>query len=272
VSPPLPRITLRERAHAGVDYVFTHAGALPWVAAALLNAASLVLGILAGQKDFTNHEVALLVAAGVCLVAAAAVTYAGDRVRRTNEQSLTQVGAESQLTMTDALQPILRRLAILVHRTTPQRPDAFQKVVGAVLQSLPTLFPDVDGVRMVIFRQEAEKNKRKRLAVEDFAGRPKDEPKPFVMGEGDRPAAVFTWLSEGKSRFVPNIDLESDPNWKGSGRGYRTFISVPVIADGVIYGMLTIDAPSPGDLDETDVPVLEVLGHCLAAAYAINQK
>ena len=34
--------------------------------------------------------------------------------------------------------------------------------------------------------------------------------------------------------------------------------------------MLTVHAPLPGDLDETDLPVLEVLAQCIALGFAVG--
>jgi len=49
-------------------------------------------------------------------------------------------------------------------------------------------------------------------------------------------------------------------------------MSIPLMADATVFGMITLDAPLPGDLDETDVPVVEVLATSIAAAYAAAQR
>ena len=95
---------------------------------------------------------------------------------------------------------------------------------------------------------------------------------PFVSGDNGRGDAALTWLRSGAPKFVPDTDREADPAWKGSGRGYRTYISVPILIKDEALGMLTVDAPVPGDLDETDVPLVEVLAGILAVGFQLRSR
>jgi hypothetical protein len=258
--------------HRTIDWSAAHLGAAPVFVGIALAAASALLLTLAGFEDFKRAQSSLVTSGIVAFVLASTVTFFIDRARRQYEAGRTREGTELQLAMSDAFVPILRRLAEMESRPTSQRASTFQKIIGHALQALPTLFPLAKDARMVVYRYEQKPRQKRRLVVEDSAGRSKDVPKDFVDGDGGRGSAVFAWLEKGESRFVPNRSLEGDPTWQGSGRGYKTFISVPIVASTggrtvEIFGMLTLDAPEPGDLDETDIPILLALAALLAVAF-----
>lgn len=49
---------------------------------------------------------------------------------------------------------------------------------------------------------------------------------------------------------------------------YGTFATVPVLIEDHLYGLLTVDSPSPGDLSQWDVRLLEFFGFMFAILYA----
>lgn len=59
---------------------------------------------------------------------------------------------------------------------------------------------------------------------------------------------------------------EAPPGWSFKDRDYLSFISVPVVAGYVAYGMLTVDSTEVNDFDRGDVDVIRVLAGLLAAA------
>ncbi|WP_187776143.1 GAF domain-containing protein [Antrihabitans cavernicola] len=87
----------------------------------------------------------------------------------------------------------------------------------------------------------------------------------FVEGTTDGNAAI-SMVERDDHRLCIDVVTEPPPGWNDKKRDYRTFVSVPVVAGGVAYGMLTVDALEPGDLDENDANVLRVLAGLLAVA------
>jgi hypothetical protein len=72
--------------------------------------------------------------------------------------------------------------------------------------------------------------------------------------------------------FCEDIDREPPPGLDNATiqtLDYRTFISVPVIARDTIYGMLTVDAPTPKDLSQRDVNLMKVMAGLVAVAMAL---
>lgn len=227
---------------------------------------------IAGFEEFAGQRIVLLIFGGLCTLGAAVLSFLIDQARRRADTNKAEEGAELQLAMTDAFQPILRRLVELRARPSDHHNQLLSKVVGNVLMTLPTLFRENPDLRMVVYDLDKTRGRSRQLVVHDSAGRQRNQAKAFVKGDGGRGDAVFSWIEERTARFVPDIETEDDPNWQGSGRGYRTFISVPIASQSEIFGMITLDAPAPGDLDETDVPIMVTLAEFMAVAHASRRR
>ena len=63
--------------------------------------------------------------------------------------------------------------------------------------------------------------------------------------------------------FVEDTQIQTP--WR-QRQAYRTFITVPVIAGDVAYGMLTLEARHPGDLKQSDTNLLRVIAGLAAIA------
>lgn len=262
--------SLAESLHATLDWCFARHGWLPVTLVILLNAIGGLFAIISGYA--TPEDRALSVTIAVTAVILAGILSALiERERRHSETVRTREGATAQLAVTEAVLPVLALVGKMATEPSNRRAVPFEKIVSHVLQSKAVLFPDVKDVRMVVYRVEVDGHK-KRLVVEDAAGRRRNKPEPFVAGDGGRGDAAFQWLMGGTPKFVANTAFEYDKAWKGSGRGYRTYISVPILIKDDAFGMLTVDAPTPGDLDETDVPLVEVLAGVLAVGYRLRSR
>ena len=82
---------------------------------------------------------------------------------------------------------------------------------------------------------------------------------------------AIAMVENGGSRLCPNLDTHPPRGWDGKDRDYKTFISVSVFADTTAYGMLTVDALHPGDLDERDVDLLTLMAGLVAIAMQLEQ-
>ncbi|MBW9093091.1 GAF domain-containing protein [Microbacterium jejuense] len=262
--------SIAEALHAGLDWCFNKLAWLPVTLVIVLNGLGGLFAILAGFAPVKDRPVNVAIAVAA-VVLAGILSALIERERRHSESVRTREGATAQLAVTEAVLPVLALVGKMASEPSNRRAVPFEKTVSHVLQSKAVLFPGVKDVRMVVYRVEID-GPRKRLVVEDSAGRRRDKPEPFVAGDGGRGDAAFEWLSGGKPKFVPNTAAEYDKAWKGSGRGYRTYISVPILVKDEAFGMLTVDAPTPGDLDETDVPLVEVLAGLLAVGYRLRSR
>ncbi len=73
-----------------------------------------------------------------------------------------------------------------------------------------------------------------------------------------------------EDRLCEDILADPPPGWDSAkDRDYRTFISVSVIAGDTAYGMLTLDALGPGDLDTDDKGLLRLMAGVLAVALSV---
>ncbi len=99
-------------------------------------------------------------------------------------------------------------------------------------------------------------------------------------GRSDPPGAVFTDRPDdrrGQEALllvqhhdfiqVDDVDEERAPHGvqPRPGAGYRAFISVAVFSGDQDFGMLTVDAPEPYALDETDLNVMRAMAQLLGA-------
>lgn len=70
-------------------------------------------------------------------------------------------------------------------------------------------------------------------------------------------------------RYVPDIaELGAEEKPK---RAYRTFATYPVSSDDALYGILTIDAPEPGDITELDVQLLGFFAAILSVTLVVDK-
>lgn len=105
-----------------------------------------------------------------------------------------------------------------------------------------------------------------RLTREVYAGRAALPRPEFRTGTRDGDA-VLDLVARGDLVFVE--DVATDPMVRPTVPGsYRTVIAAAVTAGERRLGMLTVDAPQPGDLSRTDVELVRVLANLLGSGLA----
>lgn len=83
-------------------------------------------------------------------------------------------------------------------------------------------------------------------------------------GEG---AEVWRVAKKGDYRFVQDTAHEDIPHFdRTRPRKYRTFITMPVMFDDAPVGLLTLNAPQPGDLTADDVESMRFIADLAATA------
>lgn len=162
----------------------------------------------------------------------------------------------------------LPRLLELAATTTSQpraaRLRVSESAVHRVVGDLRNAFDDVPGVRVVVFRISDD---GEQMIPFPPAGR-NDRPNPFVRGT-ERGDKAFAVLEDDKSYvMVPDLSTTAPGEWAGTGDGYLTFITAPIRSLDEGFGLLTVDAPAPGSLEERHGSTLALFASALGVFFA----
>jgi GAF domain-containing protein len=174
---------------------------------------------------------------------------------------------EFQVTVFDTLAPFVHALNLMAAESVTARK---RSLAGALMAGLAaaTGLADADRARATIFER------RVRGEGEVLSPGPS-------MGQGDKPRSVFArgtpagdevWaaVDTDTTRFCRDVLRYPPAGWASDGpRSYQTFITVPIRTGDRVHGILTLNAPNPGDLTDEDVGVMLVIASLLGAAYAL---
>ncbi|WP_448062843.1 GAF domain-containing protein [Cellulomonas hominis] len=177
---------------------------------------------------------------------------------------------EFRLTLYDQFAPISRQLSLMATVPAADRKIELGKTIRDALNCAVGLTP-AEKVRATYFKR-----------VEHPESVPAFEP-DATAGRGDPPQSVFrrdptdvegwpVWESAeaDRPRFCRDVQSEPPPGWDVTKvRKYRTFITVPVRSGDDLVGLLTVNAPKPGDLSEDDVGTMWVIAGLVGAAIGI---
>lgn len=206
---------------------------------------------------------------------AASVTAAGvpayeqirkERMRATAHQAAVDAAVEMQVTMNDALDPIVRQLGRVVTAAgRREREAAQQAVIPLVLDSAAHL-AGAGRVRACLW--QFQPGTPRVLAPAQYSGRVDDPLEPITEGTvaGD---LVFGMIRHNQHLFCPDVDADPHPGWPVTvPQTYRSFAAVPVAAGQNAFGMLMVDTLERGGIRRADVPLIRLLGGLLAVALA----
>jgi hypothetical protein len=171
---------------------------------------------------------------------------------------------QTRLEMNEALDPIVRRLATSANNNVV---GVRREVLSLVTKTAAEIIGP-DGTRSCYF--DLLPGPPKTLVPTDYhAGRMGSTRSRFVAGTVDGDAAIAMVESSGH-RLCVDIGIDPPPGWNDKERDYKTFISVAVVGGDTAYGMLTVDAMNPGDLEQRDVDLLTVMAGLLATAMGME--
>lgn len=184
------------------------------------------------------------------------------RERRTAEALAKSATAALVVAMGDVLEPLTGQLGNLNRATgvtvDQLRGEALQQALVAASGLV-----DPDRARACLFR--LEEGPPRRLQPDKHSGRSGPPHSNFVAGRADGNAALGMLDSHGR-RYCRDVKRDPPPGWSGTTSGYQTFVAVPVYAGETCYGMLTIDALSPGDLArEEESGLVDVFANLIGA-------
>jgi hypothetical protein len=211
------------------------------------------------------------VAGAICLGAGLVLFIIAESWRRETVKGARSERGNFTVLLADALLPLIRRLGTMPKRDSAGRSNVLEKVLGSVAMAAPALLPHAGRLRVVVYRLEPARGSRPRRLVPDTFGR-KDHAKTLSEGDGGRGDAVFAVLTSGEADFVADVTKADLQGRARSGKKYQTFISAAITADDQAFGVLNVDAPRPGDLDEGDIVAVELLAELAGTAFAMADK
>lgn len=191
---------------------------------------------------------------------------ADEGITENAEQLAEDVLTTTHAALSGAFVPLLRVLAQIEEAENEARRSRLRAAaIASVVHAAPAVLGP-DRTRACYFALEYEPGGLARLRFHSSAGR-EDEPRTRFDPQTPSGEAAMKMVVEDGHTFCEDTELSPPPGWEDHPHQYRTFISVPVRGDQIIVGMLTVDAPSPGDLSiRRDLPILLVLARILAVS------
>lgn len=199
----------------------------------------------------------------VLIVVAALLPLPGVFWRRREGADEERADARERL-MEESLPRLLELAATTTSQPRSDRTRMLESAVHRVVGDLRNAFDDVSGVRVVVFRITDDGT---RMIPFEPAGR-HDRPNPFVRGteRGDKAFAVLNWPHSYV--MVQNLSETAPGEWAGTAEGYSTFITAPIRSSDEGFGLLTVDAPTPGSLEERHASTLALFASALGVFFA----
>lgn len=191
---------------------------------------------------------------------------ADDRRKRA-EQGEESARVEMRVVLNSALAPVVRHMGDIATAADPglygQR---CRETAVWVLNAALVLGPGPHRVRVCWYTLQG--GVRQRLVNVQHVGRQTSPPPTFETGTtaGD---TLLEMIRQDACKLVLDTRKEPLAGWpEVDQQDFRTFMAVPVVAGRFAFGMLTADAPGPGDLTKEDLGLLRLLAGILATALA----
>jgi hypothetical protein len=209
-------------------------------------------------------------AAIVLLVAYTILDWLRERYRGRLRQIGDNAAATLVVSLRDALRPIAEEIADMQTASRETRRQRANGVARLCADALKLVMRDVHNLRCLVYRVNDEGDV---LTVLAWIGRSDHRPREFRRGD-ERGDAAFHTIEQREPCFVRDVNDPAEiaaalPGvYRGTRSGYRTFISAPIVDNQQDYGMVTVDAPEPGDLLLADKHLVMLVADMLAIAFA----
>lgn len=217
------------------------------------------------------------------LAAAVPVTSAiRAKLRETSaEEREITARTQARLQVNRALDPIVRRLAdgagalrnVIRFLPARQRRRGLRDQVLSIVVNSAAGAIGPEGESRSCYLTLKPGRERELLPTDHFAGR-MGATQTVFSDRSENGRFLINKMIANEYLFYEDIEKEPPPGLDTAtiqSLDYRTFISVPVIARDTVYGMLTVDAPTPKDLSQRDVSLMKVMAGLLAIAMALAQ-
>lgn len=230
----------------------------PTLAAVPIGVASLVDG---------SARMWCLIGGGVALVAVTAAEVLRQVYSRHRQESAVTSAATAVVALRGSLRPMAKAIADMQPLPRDKRRDRVEDIAHRAVEALNLIMAHISGIRSVVYREEGD-----TLRVVTHLGSREREPQDFERNT-DRGDAAFETIARREPCFIRDVTDEDEVKampgaYSGTRSGYRTFISAPVFDNQNTYGMVTLDAPVPGDLLPTDKHLVMLVADMLAISFA----
>ena len=188
-----------------------------------------------------------------------------ERLRALAHRAAVDAAVAMQVTMNDALDPIVRQLGRIATAGRHERAALAEAAVPMALDSAAHL-AGTGRVRACLYRFAP--GTPTVLVPAQYAGRVDDPLEPITEGttEGD---LVLGMIRHNQHLFCPDMGTSAPPGWRITApQTYQSFAAVPVAAGQNAFGMLMVDSLDSGGIRRQDVPLIRLLGGMLAVALA----
>lgn len=166
--------------------------------------------------------------------------------------------------------PILARLAPCAHGT-PKKGEALASVEQSVLSAAHSICgPHDAGVRAVLFEVQRGRLRPKNGS---YVGGDRPSLRTFQKSsKNEADKAAWEAAASGEPMIYKDLAKDPPPGFKRSASNYSTFMTCGILdQERRVVGMLSVDAPRPGDLSGHDAVVLKLLCETLAVAYDVSK-
>lgn len=161
---------------------------------------------------------------------------------------------------------LMTEMALLDRTDKVSKQQILRTIATNCCSALVAMTPDSKDVRAVVF-ELLPSGKISPLA---HFGR-SDSPRTFSQHEPDG-QEILEFLESGRGlggELYPRVKKKAPMHYDGDTSRYNTFIRTPIRGNGVVFGMLTVDAPKAGSLKDGDVRLAELIAAELGTAFAI---
>lgn len=168
--------------------------------------------------------------------------------------------------MSDLLAEVARSAAAMVGLPKADRTAQFLRLAQQVVDAARAAYSDVPGLRSVIYSLDGLETSL-QVEVHATVGH-RDPPNPLLAGT-ERGDGAVELVRSGRHLFVERVS-DAPEQWKGSGVGYDTFLSIPIRSTAANYGLLTVDAPISGEITPAIVATWRLAAAVMANVFAIR--
>lgn len=229
--------------------------------------AAFTFGSIAGRVSGWLFWLAVILAA-VFTAASVGLPMYAERTASGRAADARQVAERAKQQMRLVIGRVLTPLAYLLGEITDagSRSSDLERLQGQAVQVVLTAATELvsaDAVRACFFRLVGSGRSR-RLALAGYYGRAEPGTLELMAGTplGDEALRLMDSDADG---FYPDLTKKAPPGWEIERHRHRSLVVLPIVTDRAQFGVLTVDAESPGQLHEQDVEVVRLLGELLAS-------
>ncbi|MEV6803278.1 hypothetical protein [Streptomyces sp. NPDC051132] len=192
----------------------------------------------------------------------------------TAEQAAKVAAERSRGTMEDVLTVLVHHIGEIVSANSKSARSPLQQQMKQAIVSLTAKLIGPENTRACVLEIDPASAgtgvREMKCLAGLWVGRA-EAPRTVFREDQARGASLLKLMDDRKSTFVENVDALA-PELRPETDSYKTYITATITAAGKdAFGVLCVDAPSPGDLRKGDVRLVEVLARLLGAALAVRR-